>query len=181
MQNDVRQSRSHSYSSDSYGLDSAAGHIDDRRGGGTEPREPAGVYGPSGEYQEGSPDFEPSPLFQPGQQRLNQFERSGGRSGASSASDMEGPGGRSGGGVQSRTPRVLPKGYKRSDERIREDICETLSRSGTDVSDVSVEVSGGKVVLEGTVIDRYAKHEIEDHAADCLGVSEVDNRIRARR
>lgn len=78
-------------------------------------------------------------------------------------------------------PYGLPKGYKRSDERIRDDICETLSRSGTDVSDVSVDVSEGRVVLEGTVIDRYAKHEIEDHAAECLGVLEVDNRIRVRR
>jgi osmotically-inducible protein OsmY len=182
MQNDVRQSRRHSYSPDSYGPDSAGGHVGDRHGGASEPRGPGGVYEPSGEYEEGSSDFEPSPLFQPGQQRLNQFERSGGRSGASSASDMDSPG-RSGGSARSRarTPRILPKGYTRSDERIREDICETLSRSGTDVSDVSVEVSGGKVVLEGTVIDRYAKHEIEDHAADCLGVSEVDNRIRVRR
>lgn len=85
------------------------------------------------------------------------------------------------GGPRTGRARILPKGYKRSDERIRDEICETLCRSGTDVRDVSVEVSGGKVLLEGTVIDRYAKHEIEDHAAECLGVEEVDNRIRVRR
>ncbi|MCI2807682.1 BON domain-containing protein [Eoetvoesiella caeni] len=77
-------------------------------------------------------------------------------------------------------PRSMPKGYKRSDERIREDVCEQLSRSGCDVSDVSVDVSDGKVTLQGTVTDRYAKHAIEDCADDCMGVQEVDNRIRVQ-
>jgi hypothetical protein len=77
--------------------------------------------------------------------------------------------------------RIMPKGYTRSDVRIREDICEHLGRSGLDVSDVSVEVSGGKVTLEGTVKDRYAKHAIEDCADDCMGVQEVDNRIRVQK
>src|SRR5690554_4347475 len=36
--------------------------------------------------------------------------------------------------------RILPKGYTRSDDRILEDVCEQLSRSGLDVSDVSVKV-----------------------------------------
>jgi osmotically-inducible protein OsmY len=128
-------------------------------------------------YRQGEQQFEPSPLFQPGQHRLNQFERS------SEAHSPGESGGRSRGARPGGygAPRTFPKGYKRSDERIRDDICETLSRSGTDVSDVSVEVSGGRVILEGTVIDRYAKHEIEDHAAECLGVEDVENRIRVER
>ncbi|WP_209304361.1 BON domain-containing protein [Pusillimonas caeni] len=77
--------------------------------------------------------------------------------------------------------RSMPKDYKRSDERIREDVCEHLSRSGYDVSEVSVEVSDGKVTLQGTVNDRYAKHAIEDCADDCIGVQDVDNRIRVQR
>lgn len=136
--------------------------------------------------------FEPSPLFQRGQHRLNQFERSNeaqdrrmGGSGGDQRDRQRSGGPRSGGprtgNARQEPARILPKGYKRSDERIRDEICEILCRSGTDVRDVSVEVSGGKVILEGTVIDRYAKHEIEDHAAECLGVEDVDNRIRVRR
>ncbi|MFW7340965.1 BON domain-containing protein [Pollutimonas sp. H1-120] len=76
--------------------------------------------------------------------------------------------------------RILPKGYTRSDERLREDICERLSHSGLDVSDVSVEVSQGQVTLEGTVDSRRLKHAIENLADDCLGVQDVDNRIRVQ-
>lgn len=66
----------------------------------------------------------------------------------------------------------------RSDERVREDLCERLSHSGLDVSDVSVDVSDGVVALEGTVPDRRTKHAIEDCADDCLGVTDIQNRIR---
>jgi hypothetical protein len=72
-----------------------------------------------------------------------------------------------------------PKGYRRSDERIREDLCDRLMRARhIDSSEVTVEVSGGKVLLEGTVPDRRMKHAIEDIAAACLGVEDIDNRIR---
>lgn len=81
-------------------------------------------------------------------------------------------------GERSSASRSMPKNYQRSDERIRDDVCEQLSRSGYDIKDVSVEVSGGKVTLEGTVQDRYTKHAIEDCADDSMGVREVDNRIR---
>ncbi|WP_255592903.1 BON domain-containing protein [Bordetella sp. BOR01] len=77
-----------------------------------------------------------------------------------------------------RSQRITPKGYVRSDERVREDLCERLSRSGLDVSDVSVDVSDGTVTLEGTVPNRGTKHAIEDCADDCLGVSDIQNHIR---
>ncbi|MCD0504438.1 BON domain-containing protein [Bordetella petrii] len=77
-----------------------------------------------------------------------------------------------------RSQRITPKGYVRSDERVREDLCERLSRSGLDVSDVSVDVSDSTVTLEGTVPNRRTKHAIEDCADDCLGVSDIQNRIR---
>ncbi|MBS1189723.1 MAG: hypothetical protein H6R10_1515 [Rhodocyclaceae bacterium] len=74
-----------------------------------------------------------------------------------------------------------PKGYQRSDERIRELICEILvQRSYIDASDVSVEVNLGRVILEGTVPQRRMKHEIEDVADSCWGVKDVENRIRVR-
>ncbi len=72
-----------------------------------------------------------------------------------------------------------PKGYRRSDERIREDLCERLMRARhIDSSEVTVEVTKGKVLLEGTVPQRRMKHVIEDMADACLGVQDVENRIR---
>lgn len=79
------------------------------------------------------------------------------------------------------TQRYMPKGYKRSDARLQEDICERLSHSGLDVSEVSVSVSEGQVTLEGTVSERYMKHAIEDRADDCMGVQGIENRIRVER
>lgn len=75
-----------------------------------------------------------------------------------------------------------PKGYQRSDERIREDICDRLMRASShiDSSDVTVQVQGAKVVLEGTVPARRMKHAIEDVADSCLGVQDIDNRIRVQ-
>ncbi|WP_432261288.1 BON domain-containing protein [Cupriavidus sp. TMH.W2] len=75
-----------------------------------------------------------------------------------------------------------PRGYQRSDERIRDQICERLSYArGVDVSDVSVDVSAGVVSLTGTVRDRGQKYYIEDMADSTYGVKEVNNDIRVRR
>lgn len=75
--------------------------------------------------------------------------------------------------------RQGPRGYTRSDERIREFICERLAQHHQlEVSDVSVEVRDGTVVLEGTVPERYMKHAIEDTADNCWGVKDVENHIR---
>lgn len=81
-------------------------------------------------------------------------------------------------GLQGRTPRA-PKDYVRSDERIRELICESLAHHpNIDASDVSVQVSQGRVTLEGAVPERRMKHEIEDLADSCWGVKDVENHIR---
>ncbi|AQV98874.1 RNA-binding protein [Cupriavidus necator] len=75
-----------------------------------------------------------------------------------------------------------PRGYQRSDERIRDQICERLTYArGVDVSDVSVDVSGGVVSLTGTVRDRGQKYYIEDMADSTYGVKEVNNDIHVRR
>lgn len=85
-------------------------------------------------------------------------------------------------GQQQRRRRVGPKGYQRSDERIREDLCERLSDVPmVDVSQVSVEVSGGTVTLTGTVRERHEKFVIEDIADEVFGVNEVHNQIRVTR
>jgi osmotically-inducible protein OsmY len=75
-----------------------------------------------------------------------------------------------------------PKGYTRSDERIREDVCDRLSADDElDASDITVTVSGGEVTLEGTVPDRRSKHRAEDLSDSVAGVSDVHNRLRAQK
>ncbi|KYF87567.1 hypothetical protein BE20_25685 [Sorangium cellulosum] len=75
-----------------------------------------------------------------------------------------------------------PKGYKRSDARIQEDICEMLSdRGDIDVSDVTVRVENNEVTLEGTVPERHHKRIIEHVAEGVRGVEDVHNRIRVQR
>lgn len=75
-----------------------------------------------------------------------------------------------------------PKGYKRSDTRIQEDICERLSdRDDIDVSDVTVRVENNEVTLEGTVLERHHKRIIEHVAEGVRGVEDVHNRIRVQR
>ena len=74
-----------------------------------------------------------------------------------------------------------PKGYQRSDERLKEDISERLMQSEhVDSSDVTVNVIAGKITLEGNVPTRYMKHYIEDLADGCPGVQDIENRIRVR-
>jgi osmotically-inducible protein OsmY len=72
-----------------------------------------------------------------------------------------------------------PKGYKRSDERIREDVSDRLmEHPDLDASDVEVKVSKGEVTLSGTVESRWAKRLAEDLAESCSGVREVMNQLR---
>lgn len=72
-----------------------------------------------------------------------------------------------------------PKNYQRSDERLKEDICDRLLHDvDVDASEVTVEVKAGKVTLDGSVPERYMKHCIEDIADGCYGVKEVDNKVR---
>jgi hypothetical protein len=75
-----------------------------------------------------------------------------------------------------------PKNYTRSDERIREDLCEALmAQTHLDASEVTVDVREGNVTLEGIVPERRMKHTIEDIAAAIRGVFDVVNRIRVVR
>ena len=74
-----------------------------------------------------------------------------------------------------------PKGYKRSDERIREDVNDRLSDDYyLDASDVEVSVSNTEVTLTGTVNSRSDKRRAEDLAERVSGVSNVENRLRVR-
>jgi hypothetical protein len=72
-----------------------------------------------------------------------------------------------------------PKGYQRSDERIKEDICDRLAQhEWLDSSEVEVQVQSGEVTLTGTVEDRHSKRMLEDIAEDVFGVKDVHNQTR---
>jgi osmotically-inducible protein OsmY len=74
-----------------------------------------------------------------------------------------------------------PKNYVRSDERIRELICERVIQNlFIDVSDVSIEVQNGRVALDGTVPNRQMKHAIEDVVDRCWGVQDIENNIHVQ-
>lgn len=75
-----------------------------------------------------------------------------------------------------------PKGYRRSDDRIAEDVNEALSQDpDLDASDIEVKVENGAVTLTGTVSARQFKRMAEDIAERCSGVDDVHNQIRIQR
>jgi len=72
-----------------------------------------------------------------------------------------------------------PRNYKRSDDRIEEDVNDRLTdHDYLDASDIEVQVNNGDVILTGTVETRYQKRLAEDIAEDVSGVSNVENRLR---
>ena len=74
-----------------------------------------------------------------------------------------------------------PKSYTRSDERIREDVCDRLTEDWyVDASDIEVTVNGAEVTLSGTVDSRHAKRRAEDCADSVSGVRHVQNNLRMR-
>ncbi|WP_434613397.1 BON domain-containing protein [Azospirillum sp. B2RO_4] len=74
-----------------------------------------------------------------------------------------------------------PRGYSRSDERVREDVSDRLTDDAyIDASDIEVTVSGGEVTLTGMVPDRNTKRRAEDVAESVSGVSHVQNNLRVR-
>ena len=119
------------------------------------------------------------------------WERQRNRSGMGSPSEhavRQGPSGQSGygqhgpSGQRGRYVGRGPKGYKRSDERIREDVCDALMmHPDIDPSDIEVKVSDGEVTLTGTVQDREDKYTAEQIADAIAGVREVTNNVRIKR
>lgn len=131
-----------------------------------------GGYGTSGGYGQG-----------PGFGAEGPRGSYGGMYGSTSRGGEWGAQQQGGAGTQQRSQRNRgPKGYTRSDERIREDISEQLMRHHyIDASEVEVEVQNGEVTLKGTVNERRMKHEIEDLVDDVSGVRDVTNNIRVQR
>jgi hypothetical protein len=74
-----------------------------------------------------------------------------------------------------------PKGWQRSDERIREDVNERLTQHPhVDATEIDVQVKGGEVTLTGTVDHRDARRMAEDVAESVSGVKDVHNQIRVQ-
>jgi CBS domain-containing protein/osmotically-inducible protein OsmY len=72
-----------------------------------------------------------------------------------------------------------PKGYQRSDERIREDVNERLTEDPVvDASEIDVAVTGREVTLSGTVQSRVERRRAEDLALSVTGVTHVQNDLR---
>lgn len=74
-----------------------------------------------------------------------------------------------------------PKNYKRSDARIKEDVCDALyDHHFVDASELEVEVKDGNVILSGYVDSRYSKRDAEVAVDYISGVENVENRIHVR-
>jgi osmotically-inducible protein OsmY len=75
-----------------------------------------------------------------------------------------------------------PKGYERSDDRIREDVSDRFYEDPyIDASDISIRVEGKDVILEGTVESKEAKRRAEYLAESIRGVKDVENRLKINR
>ena len=71
-----------------------------------------------------------------------------------------------------------PKGYTRTDERLRETICERLTDDPRiDASDIEVDVQQQRVTLRGSVSDRRTKYAVEE-LVENSGASEIHNQLR---
>lgn len=89
-----------------------------------------------------------------------------------------GTGGWSGGQFRGRGPR----GYRRSDDRVREDVCDLLTRHGEiDASDMEVDVRDGTVILRGTVETGQIRRLTEEVVEQVPGVRDVQNELRVNR
>ncbi|MGE0005480.1 MAG: BON domain-containing protein [Parvibaculaceae bacterium] len=74
-----------------------------------------------------------------------------------------------------------PRNYARSEDRIREDVCDRLTEDGAvDATDIEVEVSGTEVTLSGTVPSRDQRRRAEICTERVSGVTHVQNNMRVQ-
>ena len=72
-----------------------------------------------------------------------------------------------------------PKDYQRSEDRIREDVCDRLSDDDyVDATNIQVQIQNNEVILTGTVNSRDQKRRAEDLIESISGVHNVENRLR---
>jgi hypothetical protein len=71
-----------------------------------------------------------------------------------------------------------PRGYRRSDDRIREEVSDRLTEHGwIDASELDVEVHDCVVTLKGDVDSRQEKRMAEEIAESISGVRDVNNQL----
>jgi osmotically-inducible protein OsmY len=74
-----------------------------------------------------------------------------------------------------------PRGYRRSDARMAEDINDRLTDDPhVDASDIEVSVKDGEATLSGTIYRREDKRRAEDIAEHVSGISHVQNNLRVK-
>lgn len=74
-----------------------------------------------------------------------------------------------------------PKGYTRTDDRIKEQVCDCLTDDEhLDASEIEVQVKSGEVTLAGSVSDRASKRHAEDLIERMSGVKHVQNNLRVK-
>lgn len=75
-----------------------------------------------------------------------------------------------------------PKGYVRSDERIRDDVHHRLTEDdAVDASEIEVQVANAEVTLNGTVPDRESRRRAEDVVDGISGINHVQNNLRVKK
>jgi osmotically-inducible protein OsmY len=138
----------------------------------------SGTYGPSPSYRgersdrdyRGSYDDSPS-IYRESRPGARPYQQASGQAGQDRYRYEE----------QLRRGRP-PRTYKRSDDRIHDEICELVARdSDVDASEVDVKVESGEVTFTGTIEDRRSKRELEDIAERVFGVVDIHNNVRVRR
>lgn len=105
-----------------------------------------------------------------------------GYGGSSSFNSMFGSSTQSGFGQEMRGHRGKgPQNWQRSDERIRDLICETLTDDDhIDASNIDISVTSGDVTLTGQVPDRLMKRLAEDIVERVSGVKDVVNQLKVQ-
>jgi len=75
-----------------------------------------------------------------------------------------------------------PKGYRRADDRIEEEINHRLTEDPRlDASEIECSVTKGEVTLSGSVPDKQMKRLAEDCVERVFGVDDVQNNIRVKK
>lgn len=164
-------------------------HPYSQSGGGSQRYGSSGAYDQGSAYERGSGrQFQGDYGYGYGEQRFGNRGNGGrGYGGGSGAEEMYGAGGDIGvatgwAAPQRRHHGVGPKGYVRSDERLKEEVSDSLMASGElDASEIEVEVSGGEVTLKGSVCCRGDKFAAEQLAESVMGVKDIQNHLRINR
>jgi osmotically-inducible protein OsmY len=77
--------------------------------------------------------------------------------------------------------RRLPRNYKRSDQRILEEINDRLIEDPfVDASEIEVMLDQHEVTLTGTVDNRITKRRVEDIVEFIPGIKNVENKLRTK-